>query len=67
MKYVVFMSLSPSTIKILISTYLGHENSASYLKIQAGKTDAFLFSHHSHALVTLHVQFLCSDWLKFDR
>ena len=38
------------------------ENSASYLKIQAGKT----FSYHGHALVTLYVQFLCSDWSKFD-
>ena len=62
MKYVVFMSLWPSTIKILISN-LGHENSASYLKIQAGKT----FSYHGHALVTLYVQFLCSNWSKFDR
>ena len=33
-----------------------------FFKIQAGKT----FSNHGHALVTLHVQFLCSDWLKFD-
>ena len=23
--------------------------------------------HHGHALVTLYVQFLCSDWSKFDR
>ena len=56
------MSLWPSTIKILISN-LGHENSASYLKIQAGKT----FSYHGHALVTLYVQFLCSNCSKFDR
>ena len=28
---------------------------------------AFDFSHHGHALVTLYVQFLYSDWLKFDR
>ena len=34
-----------------------------FLKIQAGKT----FSYHGHALVTLYVQFLCSDWSKFDR
>ena len=34
-----------------------------FFKIQAGKT----FSYHVHVLVTLHVQFLCSDWLKFDR
>ena len=28
---------------------------------------AFDFSHHGHALVTFYVQFLCSDWSKFDR
>ena len=28
---------------------------------------AFNFSHLSHALVTLYVQFLYSDWSKFDR
>ena len=55
-KYVVLMSLWPSTGADW--TYLGPENSASYLKIQAGKT----FSYHGHALVTLYVQFLCSDW-----
>ena len=48
-------------------TDLWRENSASYLKMQAGKTDTFHFSHHSHELVTLHVQFLCYDWSKFDR
>ena len=36
-------------------------------KIQAGKTVAFDFAHHGHALVTLYVQFLCSDRSKFDR
>ena len=60
--YVVFMSLWPGTIKILIQTDLGRENSARFLKIQAGKT----FSYHGHALVTLYVQFLCSNWSKFD-
>ena len=34
-----------------------------FFLIQAGKT----ISYHGHVLVTLHVQFLCSDWLKFDR
>ena len=38
-------------------------NSATFLKIKAGKT----FSYHGHALVTLYVQFLYSDWSKFDR
>ena len=61
MKYVVSMSRWPRTIKILISNW--HENSSSYLKIQARK----IFSYHAYALVTLHVQFLCSDWSKFDR
>ena len=28
---------------------------------------AFDFSHQGHALVTFYVQFLCSDWSKFDR
>ena len=50
-------------LRFWFQTYLGHENSASYLKIQAGRT----FSYHGHALVTFHVQFLCSDWSKFDR
>ena len=44
-------------------TDLGRKNSAIYLKIQARKT----FSYHGHALVTLYVQFLCSDWSTFDR
>ena len=54
----------PALLTFWFQTDLGRENSASYLKLQAGKTDAFHFSHHSHALVTLHVQFLCSDWSK---
>ena len=62
MKYVVFMSLWPRTIKILISNW-PRKFSQFFLKIQAGKT----FSYHGHALVTLCVQFLCSDWSKFDR
>ena len=28
---------------------------------------AFDFSHHGHSLVTLYVQFLCSDWSRFDK
>ena len=28
---------------------------------------AFDFSHQGYSLVTLYVQFLCSDWSKFDR
>ena len=57
----------PALLTFRFQTNLGRENLASYLKIQAGKKDAFHFSHHSLALVTLHVQFLCSDWSKFDR
>ena len=44
-------------------TDLARENSATYLKMLAGMT----FSYHLHALITLYVQFLCSDFSKFDR
>ena len=59
----------PALLTFWFQTDLGRKNSANYLKMQAGKTDAFQFSHHSHTLVTLalHVQFLCYDWYKFDR
>ena len=53
----------PALLRFWFQTDLGHENSASFLKIQVGKT----FSYHGHALVTLYVQFLRSDWSKFDR
>ena len=36
------------------------------LHLQAGKAVTFDFSH-CHALITLYVQFSCSDWSKFDR
>ena len=62
MKYVVFMC---RTIKILISNWPRTRKFSQLL--QAGKTVAFDFAHHGHALVTLYVQFLCSDWSKFDR
>ena len=65
-KYVVFMCC---TIKILISNWPRRQKFSQLL--QAGKIVAFDFSHHVrhhvHALVTLYVQFLCSDWSKFDR
>ena len=57
-KYVVFMSLWPRTIRILVSNWPRKRKF-----IQAGKT----LSYHGHALVTLYVQFLYSDWSKFDR
>ena len=53
------------TIKILISNWPRARKFSQLL--QAGKTVAFDVSHHVHALVTLYVQFLCSDWSKFDR
>ena len=49
----------PVLSRFWFQTDLGRENSASYLKIQAGKT--FL------TMVTFYVQFLCSDWSKFER
>ena len=63
MIYVVSMSLNSALLRFWFKTDLGRKNSASYLTIQAVKT----FSYHGHALVTLYVQFLCSDWSKFDR
>ena len=62
MKYVVLMC---RTIKILISNWPRTRKFSQLL--QARKTVAFDFSRHVHALVTLYVQFLCSDWSKFDR
>ena len=67
MKYVVLMSPWPRAISILISNWPQIENSTSYSKVKSGKTDAFHFPHHIHALVTLYVQFWSSDWSKFDR
>ena len=48
------------TIKIRFQTDFRRENSASYYPYF---TVAFDFPHHGHALVTLYVQFLCSEWL----
>ena len=53
------------TIKILISNWPRTRKFSQLL--QAGKTVAFDFAHHDHALVTLFVQFLCCDWSKLDR
>ena len=53
----------PVLLRCWFKTDLRRKNSASLFKIHTGKT----FSYHGHVLVTLHVQFLCSDWLKFDR
>ena len=51
--------------KILISNWPRTQKFSQLL--QAGKTVAFDFAHHGHALVTLYVQFLCSDWSKVNR
>ena len=55
--------LDPAVLRFWFQNDLRRINSGSYLKIQAGKT----FSCDGHTLVTLYVQFLCSDWSKFDR
>ena len=52
------------TFKILISNWSRTRKFNRLL--HAGKAIAFDFSH-CHALITLYVQFLCSDWSKFDR
>ena len=53
----------PALLSFCFQTDLGRKISASFIKIQAGKT----FSYHGHALVALYVQFLCSDWSTFVR
>ena len=60
------LCLCAAQLKFWFQTDLGCENSASYYR-QGRQLVAFDFSHLSHALVTLYVQFLCSDWSKFDR
>ena len=50
------LCLCAAPLKFWFQTDLGRDYSAS-----------FDFSHHSHALVTLFVQCLYSDWSKFDR
>ena len=49
------------TIQILISNWPRTQNFSQLS--QAGKTVAFDFAHHGHALLTLYVQFLYSDCL----
>ena len=61
-KYVVFIC---RTIKILILNAPRRRKFNQLLR--EGMTVAFDFSHHGHALVTLEVQFLCSERSKFDR
>ena len=59
------LCLCAAQLKFWLQTDLGRENSASCYR--QGRQFAFVFSHNGHALVTLYVQFLCSDWSKFDR
>ena len=62
MKYVMFMCRS---IQILTLNWPRTRKFSQLL--QAGKTVAFDFPLHGRALVTLYVQFSCSDWSKFER
>ena len=55
-----------STFKMLISKGPRTRKFSRLLYLHAGKVITFEFSH-CHALITLYVQFLCSDWSKFDR
>ena len=50
------------TIKMLVSNWPRKLKFSQFL--QAGKTWTVVFdlSHQGHSLVTLYVQFLCSDW-----
>ena len=61
------LCLCAAQLKFWFQSDLGRENSASYYR--QGRRVAFAFAHHGHALVTLYVQFLCSDhnWSTFDR
>ena len=63
MKYVVFMPLWPRTVKILISNWPWTQKISQLFKTTGGE-DLFF---HGYVLVTLYVQFLYSDWSKFDR
>ena len=54
------------TFKMLISNWSRTRKFNRLLHLHAGKAIAFDFSH-CHALITLYVQFLCSDWSKFGR
>ena len=53
------------TFKILISNW---SRTGKFNRLlHAGWAIAFDLSHNSHGLITLYVEFLCSDWSKFDR
>ena len=57
------MSLWPSTIKILISNLPRTRKFSQLFKNTGGEDLLLSWTRVSHA----HVQFLCSDWSKFDR
>ena len=56
--------LCAAQLKFWFQTDLGCENSASYYR--QGRQLLLTFLTYGHALVTLYMQFLCSDWSKFD-
>ena len=57
------MCLWAALMKLWFHSDLGREYSASFYRYGM----QLLLTHHGHALVTVYVQFLCSDWSKFDR
>ena len=63
MKYVVFTSLCPALLRFWFQTDFGRENSARFFKKYRRGRPLLIMSRFG----TLHVQFLCSDWSKFDR
>ena len=65
---------APQAFQCLISHFLASLEACNLIlhihvviNWQLSKQGIRYFSHHGHALVTLYVQFLCSDWSKFDR
>ena len=60
------LCLRAAQLKFWLQTDLGRENSAGCYRQGLWETVGFDFSHHDHALVTLYVPFVCSDWSKFD-
>ena len=58
------LCLCAAQLKFWFQTDLGCENSASYCR--QGRQLLLTFLTYGHRLVTLYIQFLCSDWSKFD-
>ena len=57
------LCLCAAQLKFWFQTDLGRENSASYYR--QGRQLLLTFLSYGHSLVTLYIQFLCSDWSKF--